>query len=93
VPKALADLQRALVDGCRAAGFPIEQRAFRPHVTLVRSDVPRSPARPPPHRAHRPDRAPAGPPVAWRVRDFVLVSSEPARGGSIYATVASWALQ
>lgn len=35
-PPALGDLQRALSDSLRAAGFPLESRPFVPHVTLGR---------------------------------------------------------
>jgi 2'-5' RNA ligase len=64
VPAALQRLVCALEAGLRAAGFQIEDRAWRPHVTLLRD------ARRP---AALPDMA-----LAWPLREFVLVES--ARG-------------
>lgn len=34
--KGLFAVQKALADACRAGGFEIEDRAFRPHLTLAR---------------------------------------------------------
>ncbi len=36
---ALASLAESLRNGLRAAGFPMEERAFRPHITLAREIV------------------------------------------------------
>lgn len=74
----LQDLQAALSEALAAAGFALDRRAFRPHITLSR----------------RPDRrVPPEPPdtergvLAWPFAGFVLVESETAAAGSRYTVV------
>lgn len=68
-PEPLLRLQTALALVLRRLGLPVEERAFRPHVTLARKA---------PHAAVPPD----GPAVAWHVASgFVLVQSMPAGQG------------
>ena len=60
-----------------ARGFPPDERAFAPHVTLVRGitkPVPRAPATP----------------IAWRVSEITLVRSETGTGR--YTVMERWAL-
>ena len=64
VPAALRKLVSALEAGLRAAGFQLEDRAWRPHVTMLRD-------------AQRPSLTQCGT-TDWPVNDFVLVES--ARG-------------
>jgi 2'-5' RNA ligase len=62
VPAALAELQRRLGAALAGFGLPLEQRAYRPHVTLAR-------------RAAGAVAPRGGAPVAWPVQDFALVVS------------------
>ena len=61
VPAALARLVAALEAALRSHDFRLEDRAWRPHVTLLRD-------------AQAPREA-AQPALQWTVRDFVLVES------------------
>jgi 2'-5' RNA ligase len=76
-PRPLADLQAALHRQILALGVRLDERPFRPHVTLFRQ-VARWPA-------------PADPaPLAWPVGDFVLVESVP---GAPYRVIGRWPLR
>lgn len=80
IPPALTALAQGLESRLRAAGFVLEERAFSPHVTLVRDA-----------RA-----APAGPQLAalrWTVASFVLVASERSAAGASYRTIGRWPLK
>jgi 2'-5' RNA ligase len=81
VPPALQALHEALHDGCAAAGFAMESRAYAPHVTLVR-------------KARRDAPAPAFAPIEMPASGFALMSStaSPAGGGVVYRAVARFAL-
>lgn len=70
-----ADLQQALGE----AGFPVDTRPYRPHVTLVRH-----------HGA-----LPADPPPAfdWLAERFALYASEGSPEGVRYRPLASWPLR
>lgn len=73
-PPALTEIQRRLAAHLRDAGFAIEDRPFRPHVTLVR-DAPK-PA----------DAVPDGIlPVRWSADNLSLVRSPPRGGGQYQA--------
>jgi 2'-5' RNA ligase len=63
LPPALERLHALLASVLPGLGLPVEERAFRPHVTLARKA--------------RPARLPQeGPPLQWHVNDgFVLVQS------------------
>lgn len=80
VPAPLRALHETLADRLRNAGFALERRMFRPHVTLARDC-----ARP----AHRGSL----PPIAWPVERLSLVASMLAPGGSQYREVESWPLR
>jgi len=60
-----------------AAGFLVDTRTFRPHLTLLRNvgDVPETFA---------------VPPVTWSVTDLVLVESRRAADGANYSVLARW---
>jgi RNA 2',3'-cyclic 3'-phosphodiesterase len=79
LPEALHHLQAALTDSLAATGFSLQQRVFRPHVTLARDC-----ARP----AHRGRVTPIG----WEVGRLSLVASTLAAGGSEYRNVGEWPL-
>jgi 2'-5' RNA ligase len=80
--KVPADLE-ALVDAMRkalaAAGFPVDPRPFRVHVTLAR-------------RCRNRVRAATIAPTAWRVERMTLTASELGGEGSRYRELAAWPL-
>lgn len=80
VPPALAALAQDLEARLRAAGFALEERAFSPHVTLVRNA-----------RAAPAEAPPA--PLRWSVASFVLVASERSAAGAHYRVIGRWPLQ
>lgn len=79
VPAELIDLVNGLRNGLSTAGFPLEQRDYAPHLTLIRSAC----CRVLPELAE---------PIAWRVREWVLIRSEQTSDGSIYSPVGRWPL-
>jgi 2'-5' RNA ligase len=70
VPPALVDLQSQLEAGLRAAGFILEERPYRPHVTLARKI-----ARPVPTAAIEP--------IGFACEALALVVSEAGRYTSL----------
>jgi 2'-5' RNA ligase len=70
VPDALLDLHAALGQALAGLGIALEERPFRPHVTMARHA---SGATPPHAPAH----------IAWPVTGFALVESRPDHGGYI----------
>jgi len=79
VPDALRALYDALGQSLEAHRVPVKPSAsFVPHLTVQR-DVRR-------HVAHAPL-----PPLAWPVREFVLVDSQPGRG-TPYELIGRWSL-
>lgn len=79
VPRELIDLVTALQNALSAAGFSLERRAYSPHITLMRD-------------ASCKTLPELTEPIAWRVRDWVLVKSEQARDGSVYIPIGRWPL-
>jgi 2'-5' RNA ligase len=77
-PAGLRDLHSELRAQLVARRLPVEERAFAPHLTLVRKI-----ARPLPRTA-LPEA------IGWNVEGFALVRSGPGTGS--YATVAAWNL-
>jgi 2'-5' RNA ligase len=77
-PVPLAVLHEQLAGSLRRRGFALEERPFNAHVTLAR-------------KAARPHPRADIEPVAWRVREFALVVSEPGTGG--YRSIRSWKLR
>jgi len=77
VPEALAALAAELAAKLQGAGFPIERRAFAPHVTLL--------------RRIETDLAPCciGP-IEWRAERIALVRSQREVEGARYEIVAEW---
>ncbi|HVF64941.1 MAG TPA: RNA 2',3'-cyclic phosphodiesterase [Casimicrobiaceae bacterium] len=62
-----------------AAGHALEQRMFRPHITLARDRI-------------RSVQRGSVPSIGWTVEALSLVASTPAPGGSDYRPVAEWRL-
>ena len=77
IPEALPSLVHALHDTLRAAGFEIERRPFRPHLTLAR------------HCRRAPDGAAQ---FAWPARELALYSSENGPHGTHYRAIGRWPL-
>jgi RNA 2',3'-cyclic 3'-phosphodiesterase len=82
VPELLRRLQHELAVQLSAAGFRMELREYRPHITLLRKVVDASPE----------IENPAVP-VDWTARDFVLVSSSLNVNGSRYEQIGRWPLR
>ncbi|BCT68667.1 RNA 2',3'-cyclic phosphodiesterase [Nitrosospira sp. NRS527] len=80
VPQELINLEKMLRDAISAAGFPLEQRAYAPHITLMSN-------------AFCPALAELAEPVAWRVREWTLVKSEQTSNGSVYTPIGRWSLE
>ncbi|HZT57942.1 MAG TPA: RNA 2',3'-cyclic phosphodiesterase [Pyrinomonadaceae bacterium] len=79
----LSKLQRALEDEASRAGFPREQRPFKPHLTLARIRAPQGAREL--AAAHR--ETPFGP-QSFDVSELVLMRSELGPGGSRYDAVS-----
>lgn len=86
LPQALQNLQADLASRVNAAGFKLDERVFRPHVTLLRKAECGEPG------TNITKENPAPEPVAWTVRDFVLVKSSLGANGSRYEQIGSWPL-
>ena len=79
VPAPLRDLAANLAGWLRGAGFELEERAFTPHVTLVRKA----------QCAPLPDFMA---PIEWHVEDLVLVRSTSSSEGLRYQAIGRWPL-
>ncbi len=79
-PRQLLDLEQALRTGVSALGLPLDERPYRPHLTLYRK------ARPLPSSAE-PCR-----PIPLPVSEFHLYESCSTPGGVQYCKLASWKL-
>ena len=78
-PDALAQLALRLRQALQEAGFAIEQRAYRPHLTLARHST-------------LPEIVTA-PKVSWTAREFSLFSSAQGVHGAHYRALGSWPLR
>jgi 2'-5' RNA ligase len=79
LPQELIDLVTALQDALSAAAFSMEQRAYKPHITLMRN-------------ASCQTLPALAEPIAWRVREWVLVKSTQTSDGSNYVPIGRWSL-
>lgn len=79
VPSVLEELVGLLRQAIESAGFSLEQRAYRPHITLIRDAACRALPQ-------------SMEPVVWGVREWLLVKSEQAREGVVYSPVGRWRL-
>ncbi|OGV71289.1 MAG: 2'-5' RNA ligase [Methylophilales bacterium RIFCSPHIGHO2_02_FULL_57_10] len=78
-PDELFSLVKQLRACVAEAAFSFDQRAFVPHVTLLRKVEQESPMQP-------------IKPLIWTVREFVLVKSVPDVEGRCYETLGRWLL-
>ncbi|MDT8901925.1 RNA 2',3'-cyclic phosphodiesterase [Anaeroselena agilis] len=82
---ALQALQGRVEREMAGCGFPPEQRAWRPHITLAQDVVPLPGA--PPWSAYRVDREP------FTVREFALMLSEEVDRRRVYTPIQRFPLQ
>jgi len=78
VPEALADLVARMNVVLAEAGFPVEQRKFAAHVTMLRNA-----------RADLQSDE-INPPIDWQVGSFVLVESDRREDGAHYKPLKVW---
>jgi 2'-5' RNA ligase len=78
-PPALIELESSLRAALARLGVHGDTRPYAPHITLVRD------------AARKPGPAVFAP-LAWQVREFVLVESVPRAGGVSYEPRARWRL-
>ena len=79
LPPPLLKLHSTLADDLAAAGFELETRPFRPHITLAR-------------RCLQPLPRTKCPPILWRADKLFLVGSELRESGPVYRNLAAWDL-
>ena len=79
LPPALETLHAVLAQRLTAAGYSIEQRAFRPHLTLAR-------------RCLQPLSRTTITPIRWPALQLHLMGSTLTPDGPIYRELASWPL-
>lgn len=89
VMPALAELQRVTAESVRASGLPLEDRPYRPHVTLARS---KGRAGMQALKRLRPMLEQQRPRARWTATEFLLYESQPSPGGSQYLVRARFAL-
>lgn len=80
---AIAALAASLEAGFRAAGFPAEERPWRPHLTVARLPQPRAVPLPPP---------PGGLPGEFTVAEAVLFQSHLRPRGAVYEVLDRYPL-
>ncbi len=79
IPAPLNAMYVELRDALARAGFPVDARPFRPHVTLAR-------------RCVQPLPRAGCPPIRWRVDRLCLVGSQLRPEGPVYTELAGWPL-
>ncbi|HJV26602.1 MAG TPA: RNA 2',3'-cyclic phosphodiesterase [Aromatoleum sp.] len=77
-PEPLTSLVERLNAALAEADFPVEQRKFAPHVTLLRKAEGELP------------REEIVPPIDWRVRGFSLIESLRSHEGAQYVPLRTW---
>lgn len=80
IPDQLRRQVSAMEDWLRGAGFALEERPYRPHVTLVR-------------KAECVPLSKVTEPIIWCAEEFVLVRSVLEPEGSRYQTIGRWPLR
>jgi 2'-5' RNA ligase len=86
--KTLMDLQSAVEQTCSGLGFPIEKRAFHPHVTLGRVKSGRESL-----RLTEAIKTVTFEPIQSECREVLLVKSNLHPVGSVYTILKSFSLQ
>lgn len=79
IPWELIDLVTVLQDTLSAAGFSLERRAYKPHITLMRE-------------ASCEILPELTEPITWRVHEWMLVKSGQASEGPVYIPIDRWPL-
>ena len=79
-PMELSQLVGNLATGLELAGFAIEKRKFKAHVTVART------------LKHHEAALPLWPPITWQAETLALVRSRLTPNGPIYAPIAQWPL-
>lgn len=79
-PLALINLVNQLGKGLQQAGFTVEKRAFKAHVTLAR------------RLAFCAEQLPVWPNLTWQADTLALVRSRLTPDGSIYTPISQWEL-
>jgi 2'-5' RNA ligase len=79
LPPSLSALHARLYTALSEAGFTLENRPFRPHVTLAR-------------RCVQPHPRQSSAPIHWAVRKLSLIGSELRPEGPLHTTLAEWTL-
>ena len=80
IPQPLIDLVEALQSRLSSAGFSLEERPYKPHITLMRNAACKT----------LPELAE---PIIWRVREWVLIKSDQTSDGSVYTPIGRWSLE
>lgn len=76
----LEQLAADLAEHLQDAGFDLEQRPYRAHLTLARN------------ASALPMEIPLERPIHWLASNFALVESRQERQGTVYATLKTWPL-
>ncbi|MFQ5661191.1 MAG: RNA 2',3'-cyclic phosphodiesterase [Gammaproteobacteria bacterium] len=79
IPIAMLQLVGEVNTLVQASGIPLEERPYRPHLTLVR-------------KASKPPRPFKMDPNYWNISDFCLVKSDTLSQGAEYTVLQSWPL-
>jgi 2'-5' RNA ligase len=80
IPQPLIDLVGALQSRLSLAGFSLEERPYKPHITLMRN----ASCKMLPELAE---------PMAWRAREWILVKSDRTSDGPVYTPIGRWSLK
>lgn len=80
IPEPLRELVTGMSEEVRRYGLKLDERPYRPHVTLKR-------------KINRLPELGAVDPITWNVRSFSLVQSQSAPSGVIYQVLRSWDLR
>jgi 2'-5' RNA ligase len=80
IPQPLIDLVEALQSRLSLAGFSLEERPYKPHITLMRNASCKT----------LPELAE---PMVWRAREWVLVKSDRTSDSSVYTPIGRWSLE
>jgi RNA 2',3'-cyclic 3'-phosphodiesterase len=79
VPPELRHLQILLQEGIARAGMELDDRPFKPHMTLMRKVSPAP-------------RLPTLEPIVWQVKHFALIESVTHSVGAVYRVLKIWGL-